>query len=77
MVIIYLKYDNVDVGAQWKNIADPVNAVDSLTTLHVIAMLLACSVIYTLLAIYLECVLPKKYGVRQPWYFLFLVRHRI
>lgn len=62
-----------DVGAQWKYIAKPVSTMDSLTLLHIIGMFLVTSVIYTLLAMYLESVLPTKYGVRKPWYFIFLV----
>ncbi|OXA58482.1 ATP-binding cassette sub-family A member 3 [Folsomia candida] len=61
-----------DVGAQWKYIAKPVSTMDSLTLLHIIGMFLVTSVIYTLLAMYLESVLPTKYGVRKPWYFIFL-----
>ncbi|OXA45953.1 ATP-binding cassette sub-family A member 3 [Folsomia candida] len=60
------------IGAQWKNIGKSASSIDSLALGHVLLMLLIASILYIFLAMYLESILPTKYGVRKPWYFIFM-----
>ena len=38
-------------------------------------MLIIDSILYMLLAVYIEGVWPGDYGLPKPWYFPFTVRH--
>ena len=60
-------------GVQWSNIAKSVSVDDSFTMLQVFIMLIIDSVIYLIIAWYVEAVFPGEYGVPQKWYFLFTV----
>jgi hypothetical protein len=46
---------------------------DELSLGHVLLMFVLDTVLYTMLAQYLDAVLPSDFGVRQPWYFIFRV----
>ena len=46
---------------------------DDFTFGQVLGMLLLDSVLYGLVAWYVEAVLPGQFGVPQPWYFFILV----
>ena len=63
--------EQLQVGLQWSNINSPLNNFSEVTVLHMYLMLLLDSVIYFVLAWYLDEVLPKEYGYRRPFYFLF------
>lgn len=55
----------------FSNVADTVGEGSTITMQAVLLMLLCDSILYVLLAVYLEAVLPGQYGVaRPPWYFL-------
>ncbi|XP_068631847.1 phospholipid-transporting ATPase ABCA3-like [Battus philenor] len=60
-------------GMQWGQFL-ATNSVESSRFVfgHVIIMLFLNSVLYMLIALYLEQVLPGPYGVPRPWYFPFL-----
>ncbi|XP_013169431.1 PREDICTED: ATP-binding cassette sub-family A member 3-like isoform X2 [Papilio xuthus] len=60
-------------GIQWGQFMAS-NAVDSSRFVfgHVVIMLLVDCLLYMLIALYLEKVLPGPYGVAQPWYFPFM-----
>lgn len=47
---------------------------DDFSLAQVLALLLLDSVLYALVAWYLEAVFPGEYGVPRPWYFFILVR---
>ena len=58
-------------GITWNNIAMPTYGKDQFNLLHVYAMLIFTSIIQFVLTWYLDEVLPKKYGIRKPFYFPF------
>ncbi|XP_028174675.1 ATP-binding cassette sub-family A member 1-like [Ostrinia furnacalis] len=59
-------------GMQWGEfMSAPVTETDRLLFGHVVIMLVVDSVLYMLIALYLEQVLPGPYGTPRPWYFLF------
>jgi hypothetical protein len=46
---------------------------DELSLGQVLCMFVLDTILYTMLARYLDAVLPSDFGVRQPWYFIFRV----
>lgn len=66
-------FEATEKGAKWGNIADSINAVDSLSLLYPFLMLFVSMLVNMLICLYVEAVLPKKYGVRKPFYFIFQV----
>ena len=69
----FANYESINVGIQWSNIGSPVNADSSFTMLHVYIIFILDSIIYGVLAWYLDLVLPGDYGIPLPWYFPFTV----
>ncbi|XP_064415233.1 phospholipid-transporting ATPase ABCA3 isoform X1 [Latimeria chalumnae] len=65
-------YEGKGTGIQWENLTKPVSVDDNFTMAHVLGMLLLDSVLYGLVAWYVEAVFPGEYGVPQPWYFFIL-----
>jgi len=51
----------------------PVSVDDNFTLAQVLGMLLLDSVLYGVVAWYVEAVFPGEYGVPQPWYFFLTV----
>lgn len=76
---IIAKWELVEEGLQWSNIASPppmtssgAVPMDDFSFAHVLMMLLLDSVAYQVLAWYLEKVFPGTLGLPQPFYFPFL-----
>lgn len=68
---IILMYEGTGEGVQFNNIWTPNTPDDELSLGLVIVMLAIDSVIYLLIALYVEAVFPGEYGVPQKWYFPF------
>lgn len=51
----------------------PVSIDDNFTLAQVLGMLIVDSILYGLVAWYVEAVFPGEYGVPQPWYFFLMV----
>lgn len=60
-------------GIQWRDLMKPVSVDDNFTLAQVLGMLLLDSVLYGVVAWYVEAVFPGEYGVPQPWYFFLTV----
>ena len=60
-------------GIQWSTIHKGVSVDDNFSMLDVIIMLLVDSVLYVLVALYVEAVFPGEFGVPLKWYFPFQV----
>lgn len=60
-------------GIQWRDLLNPVNVDDDFCFGQVLGMLLLDSVLYGLVAWYVEAVFPGQFGVPQPWYFFLMV----
>uniref|UniRef100_A0A8C3V0P3 ATP binding cassette subfamily A member 3 n=1 Tax=Catharus ustulatus TaxID=91951 RepID=A0A8C3V0P3_CATUS len=56
-------------GIQWRDLMKPISVDDNFTLAQVLGMLLLDSVLYGMVAWYVEAVFPGEYGVPQPWYF--------
>ncbi|CAG9816334.1 unnamed protein product [Phaedon cochleariae] len=66
---IMLMYEGTGEGIQFNNLFTPNTPDDTLTLGLILVMLLVDSLIYLLIALYVEKVLPGEYGVALPWYF--------
>lgn len=69
MLNVYL----VGTGIQWANLFDSVTVDDDFSMAQVLGLLLFDSVLYGLVAWYMEAVFPGEYGVPLPSYFFILV----
>ena len=63
------KFEGAGTGSQWSNLNQGPSIDDDLTLGLVMVMLAVDSLIYGLIAWYIEAVFPGDYGVPQPWYF--------
>ncbi|KAF5277495.1 hypothetical protein FQR65_LT03832 [Abscondita terminalis] len=66
---LMVMYEGVGEGLQWHNIWKTTTPDDNLTLGHLIIMLAVDTVIYLLVALYVEAIYPGNYGVPKPWYF--------
>lgn len=71
--MLMMRHEGTTTGVQWHNLFDPVTVDDDLSVGATMMMLLADSVIYLVIALYVEKVLPGEFGIAQPWYFPFTV----
>lgn len=60
-------------GIQWSNLFEPVTVDDDFSLAQVLGMLLLDTLLYGLVAWYVEAVFPGEYGVPLPCYFFLLV----
>uniref|UniRef100_A0A8C4QFV7 ABC transporter domain-containing protein n=1 Tax=Eptatretus burgeri TaxID=7764 RepID=A0A8C4QFV7_EPTBU len=66
-------FEGKGTGVQWDSLVEPVSIDDNFTLGHVLLMLIVDSIIYGLLAWYIEAVWPGEFGIPQPWYFFLMV----
>ncbi|XP_050098673.1 phospholipid-transporting ATPase ABCA3-like [Anopheles aquasalis] len=67
--MLIMRHEGTTNGLQWSNMFDPVTVDDDLSVGATMMMLLADTVIYLVIALYVEKVFPGEYGVAEPWYF--------
>uniref|UniRef100_A0A673N0M5 ATP-binding cassette sub-family A member 3-like n=1 Tax=Sinocyclocheilus rhinocerous TaxID=307959 RepID=A0A673N0M5_9TELE len=65
-------FEGKGTGIQWHNLFEPVTVDDDFSLAQVLGLLLLDSVLYGLVAWYVEAVFPGEYGVPRPWYFFIL-----
>ena len=68
---IFVSREVENTGIQWDNLATDTTSTDPFNLLHVFGMLTLVTLIQIVLTWYLDEVLPKKYGLRKPFYFPF------
>ncbi|KAK4876911.1 hypothetical protein RN001_009417 [Aquatica leii] len=66
---LMVMYEGVGEGLQWHNIWKTTTPDDNLTLGHLIIMLAIDSVLYLLVALYVEAIYPGDYGAPKPWHF--------
>lgn len=66
---------NLDDGARWSNIFEPISSTNMLCLGFLIIILIVDIVLYMLLAIYFDNIFPSEFGLRKPPYYPFLVRN--
>lgn len=62
---IIIRLEGTSEGLQWNNFWRPVSVDDNISIGLIMIMLLVCTVLYLMIALYVEKVLPGKYGVPQ------------
>lgn len=67
--VLILRYEGTGEGVQWSNLFQPHSVDTALSVGLVMVMLLVASVIYLVIALYVEQIFPGDYGVPKPWYF--------
>lgn len=72
--VVEVLSSSAGTGIQWYNLFEPVTVDDDFTMAQVLGLLLFDSVLYGLVAWYMEAVFPGEYGVPLPSYFFVLVR---
>lgn len=65
------RFEGEGSGVQWSNINKGVTVDQSFTFGHVLFMFFIDSLIYGLLAWYIEGIFPGEYGIPKKWYFPF------
>ena len=68
---IFVSREIEGTGITWSNIGSPTSTTDAFNLLHVFAMLILTSIVQSVLTWYLDEALPRKYGLRKPFYFPF------
>lgn len=58
-------------GLQWKDFFKPISYHDQFQPGHIVFMFILDTILYTLIAMYVEKIRPGAYGVPLPWYFPF------
>ncbi|XP_055602217.1 phospholipid-transporting ATPase ABCA3-like [Uranotaenia lowii] len=66
-----LRMEANQLGLRWSSFFEPATIDDGLSVGLVIIMLLVDALIYLLIALYVEQVMPGEFGVAKPWNFLF------
>jgi ATP-binding cassette, subfamily A (ABC1), member 3 len=72
-VEIFVRRESMTEGVQWSNISESINS--QLHLGHILVMLIADSVLYFLIAMYIEQVRPGDFGVPRIWYYPFTRRY--
>lgn len=66
---IILNWEAAAVGAQWHNLFETITIEENLTLGHIMLMMIADTVIYMIITLYLEKIMPGSYGRVYKWYF--------
>jgi len=64
-----IMFEGIGTGLTWENITVTVSPDDKMCIADIMLMLVFDSVLYLLIAIYLETAFPRNSGFHPPWYF--------
>ncbi|XP_052897147.1 phospholipid-transporting ATPase ABCA3-like [Anopheles moucheti] len=70
-MFLTVRLEATAVGLRWSNLFEPATIDDGFNIGLVIIMLLVDAVLYLLIALYVEQVMPGEFGIARPWYFPF------
>ncbi|KYB28525.1 ATP-binding cassette sub-family A member 3-like Protein [Tribolium castaneum] len=70
-ISVLFKFEGIGEGSQWDNLFKSTSPSDKLTLGIIFVFLIVDTLLYMVLALYLEAVFPGDFGVPQPWYFPF------
>lgn len=68
---LILRFEGVGEGLQWSNFWHPVTVDDPLTVGDTMLFIIGETILYLLIALYVEKVMPGNFGVPEKWYFPF------
>lgn len=69
-----IMFEGIGSGLTWDNITVTVSPDDKMCIADIMLMLVFDTVLYLLVAVYLETAFPRNSGFRPPWYFPIMVR---
>ncbi|XP_008193592.2 phospholipid-transporting ATPase ABCA1 isoform X1 [Tribolium castaneum] len=69
-LVIVFQFEATGEGSQWSNMSES-TLVGDLPLGTILLIMVLDTIIYMIITIYLEAVLPSEFGVAKPWYFLF------
>ncbi|KAF5277493.1 hypothetical protein FQR65_LT03830 [Abscondita terminalis] len=72
---LIIMFEGAEEGIQWHNIWDTISPDEDLTLGHLMVMLAVDSLIYLLIALYVEAIFPGSFGVPKVWYFPFTMSY--
>lgn len=67
--LILSMWESEHVGLQWWNLFEAASPDDNLSFFHVLLMFLVNSVVYFMIALYIQNVFPGEFGIPKKWYF--------
>ncbi|XP_040176029.1 ATP-binding cassette sub-family A member 3-like [Anopheles arabiensis] len=70
-MFLTVRLEATAVGLRWSNLFEPATIDDGFNVGLIIIMLLVDAVIYLLIALYIEQIMPGEFGIARPWYFPF------
>uniref|UniRef100_A0A182PES6 ABC transporter domain-containing protein n=1 Tax=Anopheles epiroticus TaxID=199890 RepID=A0A182PES6_9DIPT len=70
-MFLTVRLEATAAGLRWSNLFEPATIDDGFNVGIVIIMLLVDAVIYLLIALYIEQIMPGEFGIARPWYFPF------
>lgn len=68
---LIVRLEEIDTGLQWSTFLTTSSVYENLSIFWIIIILLFDSVLFFMIAIYIENIFPGTYGVSKPWYFPF------
>ena len=70
----YENFEGIGIGVRWGNMGET-RLKNEISFGEIVGFLILDGFLYLILAIYLEAVLPREYGVPLPFYFPFMVKN--
>ncbi|KAJ3635396.1 hypothetical protein MTP99_008309 [Tenebrio molitor] len=68
-LLLIIKFEAIEEGIQWNNLWTTASPNDKVTVGAILLMFLLDTFLYLAIALYIEAVFPRDFGVPQPWYF--------
>jgi hypothetical protein len=63
-----------EVGLTWMNLFEPASGIKGDISVGLVwLMFIVDIIIYSIVTWYISSVMPGKYGLAKPWYFIFMV----
>lgn len=69
-----IMFEGIGSGLTWENIKVTVSPDDKMCIADIMLMLVFDTILYLLIAVYIETAFPRNSGYHPPWYFPILVR---
>ena len=70
--IVTGKFEGTGIGIHWNNLYNGASVDDNFSMATVFQMFIVDTILYGVLAWYIEIVFPGEFGTPQPWYFPFM-----
>ncbi|XP_069681460.1 phospholipid-transporting ATPase ABCA3-like [Periplaneta americana] len=73
---VLVSWETKGPGLSWDNVFSSPNGMENDLTIGLLwVMLIVDMIIYGIITWYFDSIMPGKYGVAKPWYFIFMVQY--